>query len=154
MPTILSRVVAVVTKWSKLPNNDTTEPLQNIWARSPFRFTIPFHPQAVDDLTDRLQTEFRNANPDTRDLSQLTSAAYAPVGSIASTDDLNDEVFRSHALVPVPNVAHIAGFATPEAQDLFVNAVAVAVAKKLKTPTKKQPKAKKSAKKSPTGKNL
>ena len=109
MPTILARVVAVVEDWSKLPNDDTTESLQNIWARSKFQFTVPFHPQAVDDLTDRLQTEFRRADPDTRDLRQLTSAAFAPVGAIESTDDLNDEVFRSPTAAPPLNIVPMAG---------------------------------------------
>lgn len=92
MPSIRDRVISVVATWSGV-NFTTNEPLENIWGRSASASAIPFKPQAVFDLIEKLDSEFNNPNPDTRDLSSWSPVLFAPPSGIKTVDDLVTAVF-------------------------------------------------------------
>lgn len=154
MPSIRDRVIAVVTQWSGLAAFGTNEALETIWGRSASANALPFKPQAVSDLIQKLDSEFDSPNPDTRDLSTWSPNQFAPPAGIKSVDDLVTGVF----VMPPDGV--VARFTSAVMRDTGMrNAIAEAVTKKMaaqglvvKKGTMGKPKPKKAGKKNGGGK--
>ncbi|MGA9773126.1 MAG: hypothetical protein WBV94_29115 [Blastocatellia bacterium] len=141
--TIRERVIETVIAWSGVDDFLTSDPLENIWARSSDSTAIPFKPQAVTDLIGNLQSAFHAPFVPARDLSSWTPDIFAPPEGINTVDDLVLGVMAA----PSPQAhALISGFAHKAARDEFVDAIASAVAEKLKKPRKRT-----QSKKSPKG---
>src|SRR5579862_4666377 len=129
--TLGDRVLNIVEAWVGFSGFDTGESLAVLWVKSSHASSVPFKPQAVMDLSSRLQTEFRSG-PDSRDLTRLNANSYAPGGSIDTVDDLVNAVM----LAPPGAVAAEALAAMPAPAKAAVLAKKAA-AKKTPAPRKK-----------------
>jgi hypothetical protein len=141
--TIRDRVIDTVIDWSGVDDFLTDDPLENIWARSDSASGLPFHPQAVTDLIDRLRDAFRPPFVPARDLSSFTPPIFAPVGGINTVDDLVTQVMaapsaQSEALATV--------FSDESALDGLAETIASKVAERLKKVPSRKSGSKKSTK--------
>jgi hypothetical protein len=123
------RVIDTVITWSGVDDFLGSDPLENIWARSDSASGLPFHPQAVTDLIDRLRDAFSPPFVPARDLSSFTPPIFAPVGGINTVDDLITQVMAAPS---AQAEALAAAFSDESALDRLAETIASKVAEKLK----------------------
>jgi hypothetical protein len=93
VPTIEDRVSRTVADWAGIPENFALEDaLSVLWLTGPLGAAIPFQPEAVSRLIEKLQEEFSPSSPDPRDLDFLVPASFAPLGDINTVADVVDVV--------------------------------------------------------------
>lgn len=103
---VRDRVISVLEAWCGSAPADNTISLSDLWNDTRNNPNHPhdgiaFQPDGVNDLLDKLKTEFRKPGPVRLDTSVLKTTSFKPNGDIDTVNDLVDAVIACPNLPPL-----------------------------------------------------